>query len=244
MRWLRSPNVTPDKRAADQGTADAAATTAAAPGESDRTATPPGRAPAAQRALRRQGRRTMRRLLDASMIAFASRGYHATRVNDIVEIAKTSHGTFYLYFSNKEDLLRALIDDARNDASALYGALRAVKGEPESREELRAWIAQFSALWRRYAPLTSAWTDMDPVDVEAAAEVRRLVEALIDALAQRIEAAGPPEGIEPRAAATAVIAMLDRFQALTDATDGQITPEALDTLTTIIHSGVFHPAAP
>src|SRR5580700_7133512 len=72
----------------------------------------PGGGPASRRALRNQGRRTMRKLLDAAMEAFDRRGYHATRVNDIVEIAKTSHGTFYLYFSNKEDLLRALVAEA------------------------------------------------------------------------------------------------------------------------------------
>ena len=64
--------------------------------------------PAAARELRAQGRKTMRRLLDAGMRVFAERGYHAARVDDIVRAARTSHGTFYLYFANKEDLLRAL----------------------------------------------------------------------------------------------------------------------------------------
>ncbi len=50
----------------------------------------------------------MRKLLDAGMRVFAERGYHAARVDDIVRAARTSHGTFYLYFANKEDLLRAL----------------------------------------------------------------------------------------------------------------------------------------
>ena len=77
-------------------------------------------APASQRVLRSQGKRTMRRLLDAAMVAFDRRGYHATRVNDIVEIAKTSHGTFYLYFSNKEDLLRALVAEAAADSQKVY----------------------------------------------------------------------------------------------------------------------------
>ena len=44
-------------------------------------------APASKRVLRSQGRRTMRKLLDAAMVAIDRRGYHATRVNDIVEIA-------------------------------------------------------------------------------------------------------------------------------------------------------------
>ena len=80
-------------------------------------------APASKRVLRSQGRRTMRKLLDAAMVAFDQRGYHATRVNDVVEIAKTSHGTFYLYFSNKEDLLRALVAEASGEAQNLYDAL-------------------------------------------------------------------------------------------------------------------------
>jgi len=73
-------------------------------------------APASRRVLRSQGRRTMAKLLNAAMVAFDKRGYHATRVNDVVEIAKTSHGTFYLYFSNKEDLLRALVSEAATEA--------------------------------------------------------------------------------------------------------------------------------
>ena len=85
--------------------------------------------PASKRVLRSQGRRTMRKLLDAAMIAFDQRGYYDTRVNDVVEIAETSHGTFYLYFSNKEDLLRALVAEATGEAQTLYDALSTLPAE-------------------------------------------------------------------------------------------------------------------
>src|SRR3984885_14966638 len=85
-------------------------------------------APASKRVLRSQGRRTMRKLLDAAMVAFDKRGYHATRVNDVVEIAKTSHGTFYLYFSNKEDLLRALVTEAAADSKQVYDSFSMLPG--------------------------------------------------------------------------------------------------------------------
>ena len=53
----------------------------------------------------------MRKLSDAGLRVFAERGYHQSRVDDIVRAARTSHGTFYLYFANKEDLLRQVARD-------------------------------------------------------------------------------------------------------------------------------------
>src|SRR6478609_3576286 len=79
--------------------------------------------PARQRELRAQGRKTMRRLSDAGMRVFAERGYHQSRVDDIVRAARTSHGTFYLYFANKEDLLRALAIDCADDLAKLSDTL-------------------------------------------------------------------------------------------------------------------------
>ena len=52
--------------------------------------------------MRAQGKKTMRKLRDAAMTVFEKRGYHAARVDDIVKVAKTSHGTFYLYFATRK----------------------------------------------------------------------------------------------------------------------------------------------
>jgi len=71
----------------------------------------------------------MRRLLDAGMRVFADRGFHAARVDDIVRAARTSHGTFYLYFANKEELLRALAIQCAQEMGALAGGLGDVANE-------------------------------------------------------------------------------------------------------------------
>src|SRR6058998_992775 len=76
-------------------------------------------APAQTRELRAQGRKTMRKLLDAGMRVFGERGFHAARVDDIVRAARTSHGTFYLYFASKEDLLRALAVECAQEWNGL-----------------------------------------------------------------------------------------------------------------------------
>src|SRR5918911_1330656 len=105
-----------------------------------------GGAPAQERELRAQGRKTMNRLLDAAMVVFEQRGYHAARVDDIVKVAKTSHGTFYLYFANKEDLFRALAADVGEQMMELAGSLGKVGPDAAGYDELRGWLGRFSQL--------------------------------------------------------------------------------------------------
>src|SRR5689334_14202305 len=104
----------------------------------------------ATREMRAQGRKTMRRLLDAGMRVFADRGFHAARVDDIVRAARTSHGTFYLYFTNKEDLLRALATECAHDLSGLAGTLGSVGPDADGYAELRGFLGRFFATYRRY----------------------------------------------------------------------------------------------
>src|SRR3954468_18368967 len=50
-----------------------------------------------------QAAATQEQLLDAARDVFAERGYQATTVGAITTRANTAHGTFYLYFRNKQD---------------------------------------------------------------------------------------------------------------------------------------------
>ncbi len=125
----------------------------------------------------------MRKLLDAAMVAFDKRGYHATRVNDVVEIAKTSHGTFYLYFSNKEDLLRALVAEAAEDSKKVYesfSTLPAPGGTPQW-EDVRGWVQAYSDLWKRYAPLFRVWPSWRPLIGISAGHPTHVLEDLLRA---------------------------------------------------------------
>src|SRR6266478_4843502 len=86
----------------------------AKPGAAPRRASLGGQ-PAQDRELRAQGRQTLRNLLEAGLAEFDERGFQAVRVDDIVRRAQISHGTFYLYFANKDDLFRTLLRDALYD---------------------------------------------------------------------------------------------------------------------------------
>ncbi|NBW54268.1 MAG: TetR/AcrR family transcriptional regulator [Betaproteobacteria bacterium] len=48
-------------------------------------------------------------LLDAALSLFASKGYSATKVEDVAASAGVSKGTLFLYFPSKEDLFKAVI---------------------------------------------------------------------------------------------------------------------------------------
>jgi AcrR family transcriptional regulator len=71
---------------------------------------------------------TRSRILDAAVNVFASKGYHDTKVDDIVAESQTSKGSFYFYFPSKQDIFLALVD---NFADLLETRLRdRIKREP------------------------------------------------------------------------------------------------------------------
>ncbi len=53
---------------------------------------------------------TQERILDAAVKIFSRKGYHETKVDDIVEESDTSKGAVYFYFPGKQQIFLALID--------------------------------------------------------------------------------------------------------------------------------------
>jgi len=48
-------------------------------------------------------------IIDAALDLFATNGFNATRLEDVARLAGISKGTLYLYFSSKEELFRAVV---------------------------------------------------------------------------------------------------------------------------------------
>jgi len=204
------------------------------------TSTTSGGAPAQERKLRTQGRKTLRKLLDAAIIVFERRGYHAARVDDIVKVAKTSHGTFYLYFANKEDLFRALLADVSDEMTALSESLGDIGPTRAGYDELRTWLASFFALYHRYHPVIRAWTESEVGDSELGELGVSVLSGFTRALMRRIRHLEAGSALDPAIAAMAMVAMIERFSYYVESRDmGVDREEMLDTLTTILHVGVF-----
>lgn len=54
---------------------------------------------------------TRKRILDAAIRVFAHKGFHDTRVDEIVEESGSSKGAVYFYFPGKQQIFLALIDE-------------------------------------------------------------------------------------------------------------------------------------
>lgn len=189
--------------------------------------------------MRSRGKQTMRRLLDAGIEVFARRGFHAARVDDIVKAAKTSHGTFYLYFANKEDLFEALVADVAEEMRGLADSLGPLREGPEGRAELRAWLERFTTLYEHYGPILRTWTEAEIDQSELGRIGTDLLGQLALAVSERVAATGTRD-LDPAIAGLALVAMIERFNYFV--LSGQVgadRDEMLDTLASVLHDGLF-----
>jgi AcrR family transcriptional regulator len=195
-------------------------------------------APAQGRELRARGQATMRKLLDAGVQVFSAKGYHAARVDDIVEVARTSHGTFYLYFSNKEDLFAALVQDVADRLTTVTASLEPIGRDDHGRAVLRAWIAEFADIYGTYGAILRTWTEAEVDGSDVGAVGTGLLGDIAAALADHLE--GTPRDLDPTIAALAVVAMVERLNYF-EAT-GQVETERdvlLDLLSDVLHAALF-----
>jgi AcrR family transcriptional regulator len=120
-----------------------------------------GGTPAQDRELRAQGRETLRKLLDAGIIEFEERGFQGVRVDDVARRAGISHGTFYLYFSNKEDLFKALLRDALHDMEIVAGDFPVVTSDETGLKVLRQWVRKFFTAYARHSTVLRTLTSVN-----------------------------------------------------------------------------------
>jgi AcrR family transcriptional regulator len=191
--------------------------------------------------MRTQGRHTRARLLDAGMQVLRERGYHAARVDDVVRRAGVSHGTFYLYFANKEDLFRALALQCAEEMTALAGSLGPVEPGASGVAELRRWSGEFVATYRAYGVVIRAWMERQVGDRELVRLGARTFASIAAALVERIEAANPGlrrHDAELRAAA--LLAMVERLTYYVTSRELEVDDGAVAaTLAVVAHRGFF-----
>ena len=87
-----------------------------------------------------QAAATQEQLLDAARAVFGERGYQATTVGAITTRANTAHGTFYLYFRNKQDVFAGVMTSVTDE---LYREADLASSASDPRAALEGILRQF-----------------------------------------------------------------------------------------------------
>ena len=209
-----------------------------------------GGIPAQERELGAQGRQTVRRLLEAGLAEFDERGFQAVRVDDVVRRAKTSHGTFYLYFANKEDLFKTLLRDALHDMAIITGEFPVVTRNEAGRTALRDWIRRFCDTYAAHAAVIRSLSQAELVSEDVWGDGLQLLFRLAEAITQGMTASSRAAGGEPgggelpehaELTAVACLMMLERVNYLLSVEVRLPREEMVDRLSAIIFAAFNSP---
>ena len=137
------------------------------------------------RELTRRGAATRARLLEAAEAVFADLGYHDASIVKITEAAGVAQGTFYLYFSGKQEIFEELVRDLNRRVRRAM-AEGAERGRTRAEAELLGFkgyfefAARHGALYRiiRQAEFVSPQTLHDHYEAIASGYVTALESAM------------------------------------------------------------------
>lgn len=99
--------------------------------------------------------RRRRELLDVALRVFSERGYHETRISDLIEAAGVARGTFYLYFDSKNAIFHELLDELVGRVRASIVGVELGDGAASLRDQLIATLERVFAVFDASPDLTA-----------------------------------------------------------------------------------------
>lgn len=157
----------------------------------------------------RKGEMSRARLLQAAASEFAAKGYHRTRVSDIVRQAGLTQAAFYLYFESKELLYQELMDRFFKKLWELSDAGRKVTPlkSHEVQSRLKENLLDLFRFFMEMPELTTiVLTQADGEDLH-----RRLAGIVADNLRRNQEAGHVKANLSVEVTAESIVAMLYRL---------------------------------
>jgi TetR/AcrR family fatty acid metabolism transcriptional regulator len=130
-----------------------------------------------------RGEKARSKLLQAAVETFAKRGFHATKISDIVRRAGVSQPSFYMYFASKDAIYRSLLSQAHEELLALIKAIRLSprldpnKVESGTVNSLTAFLEYFSTN-----------PDLSKIAYFQSAEAEKLKSTVVRMMARNIDA--------------------------------------------------------
>ncbi|MEB8338252.1 TetR/AcrR family transcriptional regulator [Streptomyces endophyticus] len=182
-----------------------------------------------------QKQMTRRLLLESGLELFTTKGYAATKVDEIATAAGTTRVTFYAYFPSRTDLMRALIDERLNEAlqrvrspehgSTAQDLVATVAGG--TAEGIAAWLRRTADSWPEIRPIIRVGRDAAAVDLELRDLVERWMEEAISDIEDGLTQAGRFAPHQRRFKGVLAMAELDYVAQHWESADWKLTREQL-----------------
>lgn len=108
-----------------------------------------------------RGRRMKANLLQAARTVFAKDGFAQARITDIVEQAGASNGSFYRYFTNKHEVLMALLERLLND---FYELARSPWQPSDPKQSMFITTRRYLEIYRNHSDLMALLIEVVQTD--------------------------------------------------------------------------------
>ena len=174
--------------------------------------------PPVEQPVRRRRRRedSEQEILEAAERLLRERPYRELTVDDLMAATSQSRTAFYRHFADRRELIARLIRDLAGELWAMSEAWLQGTGDPLA--EGREAIERLADVYEAQGPLLLAIAEAAHHDEHLERVYRGLVQAFVDATADRIErdvAAGRTRVPHPREMAAALVWMTERHLAAT-----------------------------
>lgn len=198
-----------------------------------------------------RGVRSRTELLEAARRLFQRNGYANTKIADITQEAGKALGSFYTYFSNKEEVLEQLAEDFKAEIDARLTHLDLTSGEPY--DVIHELCSVYWTSCKKHAPELAAIFQASMLDERFAnrwREIRADARATIAAGIRALDEAGVVKNPEPEATASALGSMMDYFCYVWLVEGGEVErpsiPDevAIETMARVFYRTVFAEAEP
>jgi AcrR family transcriptional regulator len=160
-----------------------------------------------------RGQKTRERLLAAARTVFEGKGFLDTRVSDICDEAGLAHGTFYIYFPDKEEIFYTLVDSVVADRYLLTAVPEDFEGTVADRfaYTLRQYFEEMRRS-RHFSRIVEQVATFDEHMREHRMEIRRKFRERIQHGIERLQQQGAADpDISAELTAEALVAMINNF---------------------------------
>lgn len=159
-----------------------------------------------------RAQRTRAQLLKAARVVFERDGYLLARVADIAAEAGVAHGSFYNYFTSKNDVFRAVMQSALDNIYS-SGTTPMVDKRLSQRERIDLANRQFIEVYRQNTALMALFEQAATIDDELRAlrlAIRQRAISRVQRSIERLQQEGCARAdLDPATAAAALVGMVN-----------------------------------